>query len=313
MLLTLLSIGVLIYLTFLYFSKEKEFTSGTYLEPNKNDYDVTIIGAGPSGVLLAIQLLKLGIKNILILEKRIKPTTHSKAIGIHRKEIIINKAPSLELFQGIDPQMVEDLISVGLKVEHGVCLKNSFDEILGELNLFLMQKPFNFILCNEQFKTEEILRKYLEKFGGKIQLGCIVESCEMNSNGDGVNISYSKDEKIINISTSFVVGCDGKNSIVKKSSKIEENGSDFLDTFVMGDFTDNTTFKGTGAIFLSDFGLVESFPLPSGLRRWVCSTSSHIENPERKDIEEIVKQRAQFDISKQENFMISSYKGIQWN
>jgi NADPH-dependent glutamate synthase beta subunit-like oxidoreductase len=86
LLVTTLTIGVFFYLIFLYFSQDKEITTGTYHETNKNDFDVTIIGAGPSGVLLAIKLLKLGIKNILILEKRDKPTTHSKAIGIHRKE-----------------------------------------------------------------------------------------------------------------------------------------------------------------------------------------------------------------------------------
>eukprot|EP01080_Neovahlkampfia_damariscottae_P001032 gene1032-9936_t len=237
----------------------------------------------------------------MILEKRKEPTTHSKAIGIH--------PPSLEIFDSVDPEITKELISVGLKVQHGICLKNSFKDILGELNLFLMKKPFNFVLAIEQYKTERILRKFLEeKYKGKIHLGCAVKTCEMKKNNSGVKITYSKDDEIFKISTSFVVGCDGKNSIVKSAANIKEVGSEFLDTFMMGDFEDNTELKDTGAIFLSDHGLVESFPLPSGLRRWVCSTKEYIEKPDRSDIEKLIMERTKHDIKSVDNFMLSSYK-----
>jgi 2-polyprenyl-6-methoxyphenol hydroxylase-like FAD-dependent oxidoreductase len=38
----------------------------------------------------------------------------------------------------------------------------------------------------------------------------------------------------------------------------------------MGDFADSTSFGPDAALFLEEQGIVESFPLPGGVRRWVA-------------------------------------------
>src|SRR4030095_12252487 len=59
----------------------------------KQSTDVVIIGAGPTGLSLASQLIRYGI-DFVILDKREGVTPYSKAIGVH--------ARTLEIYEQID-------------------------------------------------------------------------------------------------------------------------------------------------------------------------------------------------------------------
>jgi 2-polyprenyl-6-methoxyphenol hydroxylase-like FAD-dependent oxidoreductase len=265
---------------------------------NKNemvDFDVVICGGGATGLLLGICLEKCGIKTV-ILEKRLTPTKHSKAIGIH--------PIAFEIFEEIDVEIVHEFEKHGLKVFDGICLGNGYDDILGRLKLDLIQNPYNYIMSCEQYKTEEILRNYYKKLSSRLVMGAEV----IDISKDGCQLEYSLNDEIIKIKTHFVVGCDGNDSFVRKKAAIHQIGSKYLDTFMMGDFDDNTDYKKEAALFLTDLGLVESFPLPSGLRRWVCSTDTYVEKPTLDQISKIVKDRTKYDISEMKNYMLSSYQ-----
>ena len=52
----------------------------------------------------------------------------------------------------------------------------------------------------------------------------------------------------------------------------------YPDTYLMGDFA-GTADPGTAVIYLEPDGVVESFPLPGGVRRWVAHTGGTSADP----------------------------------
>ena len=64
--------------------------------------DVIIIGAGPTGLALACQLIRLGV-DFLIIDKKETTTPHSKAIGV--------QARTLEIYEQIG--IADDMIAKG--------------------------------------------------------------------------------------------------------------------------------------------------------------------------------------------------------
>jgi 2-polyprenyl-6-methoxyphenol hydroxylase-like FAD-dependent oxidoreductase len=78
----------------------------------------------------------------------------------------------------------------------------------------------------------------------------------------------------------------------------------------MGDFTDNTIFGSDAAIFICREGLIESFPLLDGKRRWVVKTDEYIPSVDRREIEKRVASRIGHDLGEVENIMLSSF-GVQ--
>ena len=68
--------------------------------------DVLIIGAGPTGLALACQLIRYGVDSVII-DKKETTTPYSKAIGV--------QARTLEIYEQIG--LADKLIGLGAKVE----------------------------------------------------------------------------------------------------------------------------------------------------------------------------------------------------
>lgn len=267
------------------------------MKNDQPDIPVVIIGGGPIGLFLAISLKKKGIK-CLVLEKRKDPVPDSRSLGIH--------PVSLELFDKVN--ITETFLEEGLKIRKGFAL--SSDQVLGEIVFDDCPKPHNYILACPQFTTEKILRNELNRLDQKALL-TQAEFIDLKQHGDHIKIKYT-DQQGNNktITTDYLVGCDGKNSLVRQRSSIHYSGKRYDDTYVMGDFEDNTDFGTDAAVYLLPEGLIESFPLPNGMRRWVVKTNEYIEKPDSQIIENLVKKRIDHDLKGINSVMISSF-GVQ--
>src|ERR1700704_6253062 len=67
--------------------------------------DVLIVGAGPTGLVLALWLTKLGVK-VRIIDKTAEPGSTSRALAVH--------ARTLELYRQLD--LADTVVEKGLKV-----------------------------------------------------------------------------------------------------------------------------------------------------------------------------------------------------
>jgi 2-polyprenyl-6-methoxyphenol hydroxylase-like FAD-dependent oxidoreductase len=258
--------------------------------------DVLIIGGGPIGLYLALRLLQNGI-SCNVLEKKESIDRHSKSLGIH--------PVSLELFDemGITDQFLDH----GLKIRKGIAFWN-WDK-LGVISFEGCPKPHNYILAIPQWKSEEILEQQIQH----ADPGCIIRNAavtDIHQDHDSVHVSYTRQGENHRITARLAAGCDGKKSFVRSSLHIPFNGHPYPDTYIMGDFDDNTHFGPDAAVYLHTDGLIESFPLPNGLRRWVVKTDDYIEDPQPDVLRKLVYKRLSHSLKKCRNEMMSSF-GVQ--
>ncbi len=232
-------------------------------------YDLIIVGAGPVGLLSALMAHKSGLR-VLVLEKNSGPVMHSKSIGIH--------PPSLELIS--EAGLLDAFIAKGKRIRQGhACSQHG--SRLGTLYFHSLKSPFNYILTVPQWITESLFVQELNALDpGLLQWDAAVTDisdgniCEVHTSkrntdtapdgGAGLN---ARTFRIL--TAKMVMGCDGKNSTIRQLSGIPFHGGSYSSRYAMGDFKDNTGYGSDAVIFLSRDGLVECFPLPGGIRRWV--------------------------------------------
>lgn len=263
---------------------------------SKKRYQVIIVGGGPVGLFLGCCLHKLGI-SFRILEKRKQRISHSRSLGIH--------PVSLELFEKIE--LVNDFLEAGIKIKRGMAFSGSGE--IGSVSFETCPGPYRFILTLPQYKTEKILEKHLKKLNKEVLLRD-AKLTGINQQDHDITVQFTHSGEVQFAETQFLIGCDGKHSSVRNMAGIPFEGTTYPDTYIMGDFSDNTPFGNDAIVFLPKEGMIESFPLEEDRRRWVVKTASYIEELSRQHIEKIVAERIGHDLSEQSNFMLSSF-GVQ--
>lgn len=257
---------------------------------------ILIVGGGPVGLLMGLCLHHQGI-DFTLLEKRTQTIPDSRSLGIH--------PPSLEIFDelGITDQFLEK----GLKVEKGMA--HTGTHLLGVMQLNQLPPPHSYVLLIPQSNTEEILKQELQQRAPNSLIeGAEFLNCEQLTNR--LSYSYKEEDSTFHGTADFLIGCDGKNSRVREQLDIPFNGNPYPDTYIMGDFDDNTELGAQAALFLHPDGLVESFPLPDKKRRWVVKTNEFVKDPDTSQLAELVRERTQQILDENSATMLSGF-GVQ--
>ncbi|WP_312239897.1 FAD-dependent monooxygenase [Pantoea sp.] len=189
-----------------------------------SDDMVLIAGAGPTGMVLALWLSRLGI-NVRIIDKLDSHVQQSRAMVVH--------ARTLELYQQCD--LAEDLVASGNR-NHGINLwadnklraHFAFDAISSALT------PYPFLLVFPQDHHEALLEKHLNAAGIKIERNSELIDFEDNGNGISATIRRSDNSHEV-IATRFLAGCDGVRSRVRERLQIPFKGGTYENTFYVAD------------------------------------------------------------------------------
>src|SRR5690606_38858334 len=116
---------------------------------------VLVVGAGPTGLTLAIRLRQLGV-DCLVIDRLAAPLPWSRALGLH--------ARTLEIFHALD---VLDQVRRRSTVQTQVTVHNDQEALL-TLDLTTLDAPFPWVLSCPQGDVEQVLEERLQSLGGRV-------------------------------------------------------------------------------------------------------------------------------------------------
>lgn len=226
---------------------------------------VLIIGAGPTGLFLAALLARRGV-DVQVLERRTAPTAYSRAIGLH--------PPALRALAelGLDREAVR----LGEQIRSGraSCRRRE----LGAVDFTRAWPARPFVLALPQSRTETLLAERLARLApAALRRGWEVTGLQETARDAMVTARRSSGEAgVLRVRAGVVIGTDGARSRVRDLLDIPVSGREYPDTYLMGDLADPAAGHGVreALIHLDPGGVVESFPIPDGRRRWVVHTGT---------------------------------------
>lgn len=244
---------------------------------NAADVDVAVVGGGPVGLALAILALQDGLR-VRVLEARTVRSSHSRAIGIHPPGMAALEAT------GVSAQLAAE----GVQIRTGSA--RTRDTELVAISFAKTSTAYPYVLALPQERTETVLQARLQELHPDALLrGHRVTS--LHDDGTGVTLAGTAAGGDFTLRASWVVAADGARSAVRGLLGVQAAGTLLRDSYLMGDFPDNTSDGPVGVLYLEPEGIVESFPLPGGKRRWVAHTRILQSDADAKDLARIVAAR----------------------
>src|SRR5262249_109521 len=198
---------------------------------NNIRYQVAIVGGGPVGVALAIDLGLRGITCILI-ERRIEPQRIPKGQNLTQRSVehfyFWGIADELRAARLLPP----DFPMSGIIAYESLSSDYWYAAALGEIvNSYYFQKSDRL----PQYQTEMVMRKRVARLPNvESRFGWSAEAIEQDATGVRVTIAGEGGRETI--AADYVVGCDGGHSTVRQQIGIERAGADFDQLMVLALF-----------------------------------------------------------------------------
>jgi 2-polyprenyl-6-methoxyphenol hydroxylase-like FAD-dependent oxidoreductase len=181
--------------------------------------EVLIVGGGPVGLTLAVELQRRGIDH-LIVDSRPEPDQHVKALGITPR--------TFEVWEQMG--VLDHALRKGRFIEGIAAYVNGERTEVESVELGTM--PYGFFLM-AQFETEAMLRAQLARHGGHVQQGATMTHFETLADGYRAFVADGAAESTI--TCRYLAACDGAHSAVRKGLGIDYQGDAYAMTFMLGD------------------------------------------------------------------------------
>ena len=235
--------------------------------------DVVIVGGGPVGTMLAC-VLAVGGLDVEVLEQREEPSLRSRAIGIH--------PPSLRALAAIG--VADAVLDRAVRIHEGEVRCDG--RRLGQLSFERASRRYPFVVALPQYETEALLRARFEELRpGRYRSGVTVTG--VHDRGDVALIATD----IGPMEARYVIGADGARSRVREAAGMAWRSLGRSETYLMGDFADPDPGDTGAVLYFERGGVVESFPLPGGRRRWVAMTDFLATDADSADLAALIRHR----------------------
>jgi len=185
--------------------------------------EVLIIGAGPTGLALALWLARLGV-SVRIIDKSAGPGETSRAIAV--------QARTLEYYRQVG--LAEDVFAGGLKVERITVRARGraiAEARLGDMGAGL--SPFPFVLSFPQDEHERVLIAHLERAGVRVERKTELVALAETATGVRATLETGRTPEVVE--AAYVCGCDGASSTTRRLLGIEFPGGTYAQVFFVAD------------------------------------------------------------------------------
>ena len=217
------------------------------------DTEVLVVGAGPTGLTLAISLLTRGVQTTVV-DRLVAGANTSRAAAVN--------ARTLEVLEDLD--VARRMVKAGLIAPRFTMRQQ--DRVLMPIDFSGLPTEYPYTLMISQATTESLLVDRLSELGGAVlrpkELTCLTED------RDGVLASFDDGE---NIRARYVAGTDGMHSTVREQAGIGFSGGEFAEAFALADVRlSGEAPEAEVILFYSTAGLSVLAPLPDGIHRVVA-------------------------------------------
>ncbi|KAJ5162260.1 hypothetical protein N7492_007652 [Penicillium capsulatum] len=224
--------------------------------------DVLIIGAGPTGLVLALWLHRQGV-SFRIVDQAAGPASNSRALVVH--------ARILELYRQLD--LAEELLAAGYKlpatniwVNGQRCAHIALQDFGRELT------PYPYMLNIPQDQHERLLEKRLNSLEVYVERRTKLQKFVDNGSSVTATLVREEDGSEMTHDAAYIVGCDGAHSEVRHGINAKYEGDTYVPLFYIADIEaheqESPLFNGEAHLtFVDDtFNLVLPYNDPTRIR-----------------------------------------------
>jgi 2-polyprenyl-6-methoxyphenol hydroxylase-like FAD-dependent oxidoreductase len=237
--------------------------------PQTRDTDVLIVGAGPTGLVLALWLTQMEVR-VRIIDKTSEPGTTSRALAV--------QARTLEFYNQIG--LADEVVRRGRIVTAAnlwVAGKKAAHAVFGEIGKGI--SPFAYALVFPQDEHEQLLIDRLSQLGVSVERQ--TELLEFKEVNDGVDAQLkTRDGSFQACHAAYIAGCDGAHSVVRQQLKIGFPGGTYSHLFYVADVeATGDVMNGELHVGLDKSDFIAVFPLkPDGRVRLVGTVRQEFED-----------------------------------
>ncbi|HEY7907223.1 MAG TPA: FAD-dependent monooxygenase [Thermomicrobiales bacterium] len=243
--------------------------------------DVLIVGAGPTGLTLAIQLVRSGV-SCRIIDTAPAPTDKSKALAV--------QARTLEIFATMG--IADAAIDGGIRA--GGFNFYARGRPLGHARFTAdPDTPYPYILLLAQSETERILIDRLASLGVQVERGVTMTTFRQDTSGVTATLSRA-DAPEETVRAHWLTGCDGAHSAVRHGLHMPFAGSDYEDLYWLADVHVQWPLAADEVHgFLGARGLLFAFPIAAPDRyrliaRWDGAAREATADPTLADMQAVM-------------------------
>jgi len=264
------------------------------------DFDVCIVGAGPVGLTLALDLSRRGVRSVVV-ERELKPgpwpkmeRCNARSMEIYRRLGVVEaiRARGLAAEKSMSVAIVTNLSDPPLALLEYPTVNAMRERIAKSADGALPLEPYQMI---SQYTLEPILREAVARCSNVVTLFGS-SFLDFDARDDAVSIYFAAPEGERTLTAQYLVGCDGGSSLVRKQLGI--------------------TLEGRGGIgrmhqvFFRSDNLLDRIPIARARHYWFADEwrsaiivqddgrhfSLHSTMPADTDFREVIRKLAGFDV-----------------
>jgi 2-polyprenyl-6-methoxyphenol hydroxylase-like FAD-dependent oxidoreductase len=233
-----------------------------------SDHAVVVVGAGPTGLMLAGELALAGVDVAIVERRASQDVIGSRSAGLHSRTIEV-----------LDQRGIADRFLA----EGQVAQVAGFSQIRLDISDFPTRHPYGLALW--QNHIERILSGWVGELAVPIHHGREVTSIAQDRTGVAVELAGGQC-----LRAEFLVGCDGGRSLIRKAAGIDFPGSDPTTSYLIAEIQmDLETGQAPEWGIRHDALGVHSLAMEDGGRVRVMVTERHLgatSEPTLRDLSE---------------------------